>query len=81
MKDEERIDGLSYIIYVIHDLMLNEDEEKLLIMNTINKIDTDGLLRVKAVRTSQVDIYLQESQPQEYIINTCDIVKLETLNY
>ncbi len=81
MRDEERIDGLSYIIYVIHDLILDEDEEKLLIMNTINKIDTDGLLRVKAVRTSQVDISLQDSQPQEYTINTRDIVKHETVNF
>lgn len=81
MKGEERIDGLSNIIYVIHDLILDENEEKLLIMNTINKIDTDGLLRVKAVRTSQVDISLQDYQPKEYTINTKDIVKYETVNF
>lgn len=50
-------------------------------MNTINKIDTDGLLRVKAVRTSQVDISLQDYQPKEYTINTRDIVKYETVNF
>ncbi len=81
MKGDERIDGLSNLIYVIHDLILNEDEERLLIMNTINKIDTDGFIRVKAVRTSQVDISLQDCQPQEYIINTRDIVKYETVSF
>ena len=80
MKGEERIDGLSYLIYVIHDLILNEEEEKYLVMNTINGINTDGLLRVKAVRTSQIDISIQDSKPQEYIINTRDIVKYETVN-
>ena len=81
MKGEERIDGLSYVVYVIHDLVLSEDEEKLLMMNTINKIDTDGILKVKAVRTSQVDISLQDSRPQDYTINTSDIVKYETVTF
>ena len=80
MKGEERIDGLSFLIYVIHDLILDDEEEKVLIMNTINHIDTEGLLRVKAVRTSQIDISIQDSKPQEYTINTRDIVKYETVN-
>lgn len=81
MRGEERIDGLTQVIYVIYDLILDENEEKLLVMNTINKIDTDGLLRVKAVRTSEVDISLQDSQPQEYTINTIDVLKYETVNF
>ena len=81
MKGEERWDGLSYLIYVIHDLILDESEEKLLIMNTLNGIDTHGLLKVKAMRTSEVDVSIQDSKPQEYIINTIDIVSYETINY
>ena len=81
MKGEERWDGLSYLIYVIHDLILDESEEKLLIMNTLNGIDSHGLLKVKAMRTSEVDVSIQDSKPQEYIINTIDIVSYETTNY
>lgn len=81
MKVEERIDVLSRVIYVIHDLILDEEEEKLLIMNTINKIDTDGFLRVKAVRTSQVNFSFRDTKLQEYIINTEDIVKYEIVNF
>lgn len=80
MKGDKRTDGLSYLIYVIHDLIIDEDEEKLLIMNTINHIDTEGILRVKAIRTSQVDISIQDSKPREYSINTKDIIKYETVN-
>ena len=69
-----------FFIYVIHDLILDDEEEKVLIMNTINHIDTEGLLRVKAVRTSQIDISIHDSKPQEYTINTRDIVKYETIN-
>ena len=29
MKGEQRLDGLSSLIYVIHDLILDEKEEKL----------------------------------------------------
>lgn len=79
MKGEDRIDGLSNTIYVINDLILDEDEEKYLIMNTINKIDTDGILRVKAIRTSEVDVSLKDSEFQEYTINTKDIYKYEKL--
>ncbi len=79
MKGEQRLDGLSYLIYVIHDLILDENEEKLLMMNNINGIKTYGLLRVKAVRTSQVDLSFEDSEPQEYTINTSDIVKYEKL--
>lgn len=81
MKDEDRIDGLSHTIYVINDLILDEDEEKYLIMNTINKIDTDGILRVKAIRTSEVNVSLIDSEFQEYKINTKDIYKYETINF
>lgn len=80
MKGEERFDGLSSLIYVIYDLILDEEEEKILIMNTINRIDTEGFLRVNAIRTSQIDISIQDSKPQEYIINTKNIVKYETVN-
>ena len=79
MKGEQRLDGLSSLIYVIHDLILDENEEKLLMMNNINGIKTYGLLRIKAVRTSQVDVSIEDSEPQEYTINTSDIVKLEKL--
>ena len=58
MKGEERWDGLSYLIYVIYDLIIDENEEKILIMNTINGIDTYGLQKVKAMRTSEVDTSL-----------------------
>ena len=79
MKVEQRIDGLSALIYVIHDLILDENEEKLLMMNRIKGINTNGLLRIKAVRTSQVDVSIEDSEPQEYTINTSDIIKLEKL--
>lgn len=79
MKVGERWDGLNKSIYVIHDLILDESEEKLLMKNTISGIETHGFLKVKAIRTSEVDISLQDSEPQEYIINTLDIVKYETI--
>lgn len=79
MKGEQRLDGLSSLIYVIHDLILDENEEKLLMMNRIKGINTNGLLRIKAVRTSQVDVSIEDSEPQEYTINTSDIIKLEKL--
>jgi len=81
MKGEERLDGLTYLIYVIHDLILDENEETLLIMNTCNGVDTHGFIKVKAIRTSEVDASIQDSKPQEYIINTMDIVGYETANY
>jgi hypothetical protein len=80
MTGEERLDGLSSLIFVIHNLVLNENEGKELIMNTFNRIDTHGLLRVKAIRTSQVDVSLIDSNPREYIINTKDIVEYQTVN-
>lgn len=79
MKGEKRLDGLSSLIYVIHDLILNENEEKLLMMNSFKGINTNGQLRIKAVRTSQVDVSIEDSEPQEYTINTSDIIKLEKL--
>lgn len=79
MKGEQRLDGLSALIYVIHDVILDENEEKLLMMNSINGIKTYGLLRIKAVRASQVDVSIEDSEPQEYTINTSDIVKYEKL--
>ena len=63
---------------MIYDLVLNEEEEKQLLWNTIHKVYTEGRLRIKAVRSSQVDISIQDSQPQEYTIDTRDIVKYET---
>lgn len=80
MKEDLRINSLSSIIYVIYDLILSEEEEKFLIMNRAKGVDTDGPLKIKAVRTSKVDISLEDSKPNEYIINTKDIVKFETLN-
>ena len=80
MKGEERLDGLTNLIYVIHDLILDENEEKLLIMNSINDIETHGIIKVKAVRTSEVDVSIEAPKLQEYIINTMDIEKYETMN-
>lgn len=80
MKAEERIDGFSCLIYVIQDLILDDNKEKALILNTINAIDTDGHLKIEATRTSQVDLSLQDNIPQEYIINTKDIDLYETVN-
>lgn len=79
MNGEQRLDGLSYLIYVIHDLILDENEEKLLMMNSIKGINTNGRLRIKAVRTSQIDVSIEDSEPHEYTINTSDIVKYEKL--
>ncbi len=81
MKGEERIDGLSNVIYVIQNLILDDNEKQLLIMNTINKIDTYGFLKVKAIRSSEVDITLNESKSQEYTINTSDIVNYEMVTF
>lgn len=80
MKGEDRIDNLSCLIYVIYDLIIDEVEEKQLIMNYINGINTNGLLKIKAVRTSQIDLSIQDSEPREYTINTLNIVKYEILN-
>ena len=80
MKGEKRVDGLSRLIYVIRDLILDEEEEKELMINSINGIKTYGLLRVVAERTSEIDISLQDNEPQEYIINTMDIDEYETYN-
>jgi len=79
MKGEKRIDGLFNLVYVIYELILKEDEEKDLITNRINGIHTDGKIRIKAVRTSEVDASNQDSEPQEYEIDTKDIVDYLTL--
>lgn len=78
MKGEERINNLS--IYITHDLILDEVEEKQLIINSINCINTNGLMRIKAVRTHQIDLSIQDSESQNYTINTLDIIKYETVN-
>ena len=80
MKGKDRKDNLSYLIYVIHDLILDEVEEKQLIMNSFKGINTNGLLKIKAIRTSEIDLSIQDSEPQEYTINTSDIVKYEIVN-
>lgn len=80
MKGEDRIDNLSRLIYVIHDLITDEVEEKQLIVNYINGINTNGLIKIKAVRSSQIDLTIQDSEPREYTINTVNIVKYEMLN-
>ena len=42
MKDNQRLDGLSKTIYLIYDLLLNEEDEEMLILNRKNGINTDG---------------------------------------
>lgn len=79
MKGEKRLDSLSTIIFEVHELLLDENEEQLLITNRIKGMNTHGLLRVKAVRTSEVNLSLQNLEPQEYVINTMDIVDYEFL--
>ena len=80
MRGEQRIDGLSNLIYVIVDLLLDESEEKTLLMNTINGVDTDGKLKVKAILTSEVNIPIEGSRVQEFVIDTREIEKYETIN-
>lgn len=77
MKGEKRIDGLSSLIYIVYDLLLSKKEEEQLFNNISQKVDTQGILRIKAIRTSEVDLTNQDSEPQEYTINTMDIVDYE----
>lgn len=77
MKGEDRIDGLSELIYIIHDLLLDEKEEQLLVRNLINKKDTHGMLKIKATRSSEVDTALEDNKLREYVINTKDILCYE----
>lgn len=77
MKGEKRLDGLSHLIYVIYNLVLDEKEEAELIMNSINRVKTYGLLRVKAVLTSEVDLSIQDKEPREYTIDTAEIISYE----
>lgn len=80
MKGEDRIDGLSELIYIIHDLVLDEKEEQLLVLNRINKIDTHGMLKIKATRSSEVYSALEDNDLREYVINTEDISYYEKSN-
>lgn len=58
MKGENRLDGLTTIIYVMHDLILDDSEERHLLTNISKCINTHGILNVKAVRTSEVALSL-----------------------
>lgn len=80
MRGEQKNEGFFKPIYVIIDLILDEDEEKDLMWNTINKVDTDGLIKVRAFCVSQFDSSSKDSKPQEFIINTKDIEEYETIN-
>lgn len=80
MKGEDRIDGLSELIYIIHDLLLDEKEEELLVRNLINKKDTHGMLKIKATKSSEVDAAIEDNDLREYIINTEDISYYEKSN-
>lgn len=77
MKGEKRIDGLSSLIYIVYDLLLSKKEEEQLLNNISQKVYTQGVLRIKAVRTSEVDLTNKDSEPQEYTINTMNIVDYE----
>ena len=50
MKGEDRIDGLSELIYIIYDLVLDEKEEKLLVWNLINKKDTHKTINILGIK-------------------------------
>ena len=80
MKGEDRIDGLSELIYIIHDLLLDEKEKELLVRNLINKKDTHGMLKIKATKSSEVDAAIEDNDLREYIINTEDISYYEKSN-
>jgi hypothetical protein len=56
---------------------LSKKEEEQLLHNISQKVDTQGILRIKAIRTSEVDLSTKDSEPQEYTINTMDIVGFE----
>lgn len=75
----ERIDRLCPLIYIVYELILDDKEKDLLIWNISNKIDTQGVLRIKAIRSSEVDISLEDSILKEYEINTADIVSYEVV--
>lgn len=79
MNGAKRLDGLHNEIYVIYELLLDKSQKEELVRNIQNNKDTEGILRIKAVRTSEVDISLQDSKPREYFINTKDICCYEIL--
>lgn len=79
MKGEDRIDGQSELIYIIHDLLLDEKEEQLLVWNLINKKDTHGVLKIKAMRSSEADTALEDNKLREYVINTEYILSYELM--
>ena len=78
MKGEDRLDRLTLLIYVIRDLILDKKEEQLLLKNLRDKIDTDGVMRIIATRTSEIDYSLIDNDEKEYVINTADIVSYES---
>ena len=73
MRGKKRLDGLTSDIYVITELILDKEEEKQLLMNLSKKENSSGKLKVKAIRTSEVDASSDDSEPQEYVLNTSDI--------
>jgi hypothetical protein len=77
MMGEKRIDGLSTLVYVVYDLVLDENEENVLISNSIKGVNTYGPLKIKAKRTSEVDLPKQDEPLQDYLINTVDITEYE----
>lgn len=79
MKEGKRIDNLSLLIYIIHDLILEEYEEKQLLWNIQNNLDTDGIIKIKATRTSEIDLSLEDKEIKEYEINTKDIAYREII--
>lgn len=67
-------------IYIVHDVVLEKCEEKLLLSNIQNKIDSDGVLRIKASRTSRRDFSLEDNEIKEYLIDTKDIEYYEVVD-
>lgn len=80
MKGEERIDNLSSVIYVIRDIVLDEWEEKQLLQNIQKGINSEGVLRIKATLSSEVDVSMEDNIIKEYVINTKEIVLYELPN-
>lgn len=79
MKDGIRADGLSAISYSIVELILDKKEEEEIIRNIANKLDTDGVIKIKAFRGSESYLPLNDNEPNEYIIDTKDIAYFETV--
>lgn len=73
MKNEQRCDNLSEIVYIVKELVLSKTEEQNLISNIANGINTDGYLTIMATRSSEVCSSLFSDKLEEYTINTNDI--------